>query len=154
MLIKTILAVILFFLITPVHAVSIDMLESIFRTNYVIISSDNNAYISLSKSIYPTTMRIKGRTATAIEPNKDQFFAALTGNGGHSLIEVYRQYTNRKVVVQYGINQYNLGVVDDATDFDFTLLLKDSPEIDRIYLSTDAIGEYQWDGVIHKIEIR
>jgi hypothetical protein len=103
--------------------------------------------------LYPATIRIRGRTAPGVEPGRDQFFTAFTGDGGNTLIEIYRQYTNRKLVIQYGAAQYDLGVVADATDFDITQSLANAPQIDRAYFGTDALGANHWNGTIHTVEL-
>lgn len=101
----------------------------------------------------PATIRVKGRAPLGVRPDADQFVCALTGETEADLIEIYRDYTDRHVMAYYGSTSIDLGEVLDGTTFDLTATLPAAPEVDKIYVGTDALGAKHWDATIKEIII-
>jgi len=101
----------------------------------------------------PRTIRISGAAPLGVQPAADQFLCALTGDGGGSLIEVYRDYTNRHVIVRYGSTAIDLGAVPDGATFDLggATMLPGAPQVDTIYVGSDALGGRDWDSTIKEV---
>lgn len=103
----------------------------------------------------PTSIRIVGRSAKGIGAT-DQHFCAITEASYTRLIQVYRQSSDRHLIVDDGVNDpIDLGTLADDTDFDEVVSVSPGGALHLIEIGTDYTGiAKHWDGTVARIEVR
>lgn len=102
----------------------------------------------------PLSIRIAGRSAKGIGAT-DQHFCAVTEAGYGRIVQVYRQSSDRHLIVDDGVNDpIDLGTLTDDTDFDETVSIAPGGPLHLIEVGTDYTGiAKHWDGSVKLIEL-